>query len=100
MRRLPSARSVTRPASLSTLRCWDTAGRLTGSSRASSPTARGRSARRSKISRRVGSPSAESAWVVVSLVIAYRKRDLTIYLDTVPRLGRVLEYEERTWQSD
>ena len=33
-------------------------GRLTGSSRASSPTAYGRSARRSKIARLVGSPSA------------------------------------------
>ena len=60
MRRLPARRSITSPASFSTFRCWETAGRLTGSSAASSPTARGRSARRSKIARRVGSPSAVS----------------------------------------
>ena len=56
--------SITSPASLSTLRCCETAGRLTGSSPASSPTARGRSARRSKIARRVGSPRAvhASSW--------------------------------------
>ena len=38
----PPRRSTTSPASLSTFRCCETAGRLTGSSRASSPTALGR----------------------------------------------------------
>src|ERR671939_224816 len=42
MRRLPAARSITSPESLSTLRCCETAGRLTGSSRASSPPGRRR----------------------------------------------------------
>ena len=40
-RRVPSGRSTTRPASLSTFRCCETAGRLTGRSRASSPTGSG-----------------------------------------------------------
>src|SRR3712207_1680874 len=66
MRRVPTGRSTTRPAPFSTLRCCETAGRLTGSSRAISPTARGRVARLSKIARRVGSPSdaKHSAWLV------------------------------------
>src|SRR4051812_19180429 len=72
MRRLPAGRSTTSPASLSTLRCCETAGRLTGSSRASSPTAVGDSARRSKIVRLVGSASAAS-W----LAATYRKAMLT-----------------------
>src|SRR5919198_874590 len=58
MRCLPDCRSTTSPASFSTLRCCDTAGRLTGSVAASSPTASGPSTRRSKIARLVGSPSA------------------------------------------
>jgi len=58
---LPSDRALTSPASSSTLRCCETAGRLTGSSFASSPTALGRSASRSKIARRVGSARAASA---------------------------------------
>ena len=58
MRRLPAAASDTSPAPLSTLRCCETAGRLTGSPPAISATDRGRSATRSKISRRVGSASA------------------------------------------
>src|SRR5688572_15047747 len=75
MRRAPAGRSITSPASFSTFRCCETAGRLTGSSRASSPTAHGRSARRSKIARLVGSPSAVSPFVW--LVIAYGKYKLT-----------------------
>ena len=58
MRRVPTARSVTSPASLSTFRCCETAGRLIGSSRASSPTAHGPSARRSRIARLVRSANA------------------------------------------
>jgi hypothetical protein len=56
----PSSRLAVdhQPASLSTLRCCETAGRLIGSSAASAPTARGRSAWRSKIARLLGSPSA------------------------------------------
>src|SRR5262245_49769240 len=78
MRRVPSAREVTRPASLSTLRCCETAGRLTGTSSAISPTARGRAATRSKISRRVGSASAVNAWARDSWsVMTYRKLALT-----------------------
>ena len=49
---------MTSPAALRTLRCWETAGRETGSVSASSPTARGATASRAKIVRRVGSPSA------------------------------------------
>ena len=48
----------TRPAARSTFRCWDTAGRLTGTNRANSPTGAGPSARRSAMARRVGSASA------------------------------------------
>src|SRR5436190_4039289 len=76
MRRVPAARSTTSPASFSTLRCCETAGRLTGMSRASSTTALGRSARRSKIARRVGSPSAVSP--SIWLVTTYGKRSLTL----------------------
>ena len=61
MRRVPSGVSLTNPASFSTRRCWETAGRLTGSRSASAPTEDGRSASRSKISRRVGSPKAAKA---------------------------------------
>jgi hypothetical protein len=46
------------PRVLDHLRCCEAAGGLTGNSLASSPTARGRSARRSKIARLVGLPSA------------------------------------------
>src|ERR671935_2359525 len=73
-RRVPSRRSVTRPASFSTRRCCDTAGRLTGSSRASSPTGRGPWRRRSKTARRVGSASAANP---SPLAFTYRKRTLT-----------------------
>src|SRR3954451_12182510 len=80
MRRVPSARAVTRPAALSTLRCCETAGRLTGRSSAISPTARGRAATRSKISRRVGSARAGKAWARASWsVMTYRKLLLTKY---------------------
>src|SRR5215472_16593701 len=66
---------MTSPADLSTFRCCETAGRLTGSSRASSPTALGDFASRSKIARRVGSASAVNiaAW----LVMTYGKLQLT-----------------------
>src|ERR1700737_5270182 len=76
MFRVPSVRTITRPASLSPLKCWETAGRETGSASASSPTARGRRERRSKISRRVGSESAAKHADV--LAIAYGKYILTI----------------------
>lgn len=68
MRRLPTGWSTTSPASLSTLRCCDTAGRLTGRPLASSPTADGRSVRRSKSVRLVRSPRADHAasWSVVT----------------------------------
>src|SRR6266536_3719647 len=79
MRRAPAAVSTTRPASFSTLRCCETAGRLTGSSRASSPPARGRSASRSRMARRVGSPRAASPSVVVWLAMTYGKAKLTNY---------------------
>src|ERR671935_1005521 len=73
-RRVPSRRSVTRPASFSTRRCCDTAGRLTGRSRAMSPTGRGPWRRRSKTARRVGSASAANP---SPLAFTYRKRTLT-----------------------
>src|SRR5215469_8646905 len=75
MRRVPSAWSVTRPASLSTFRCCDTAGLVTGSSAASCPTAIGCRDRHSKIARLVGSPSALSA--PTPLVFTNRKSELT-----------------------
>src|SRR5579871_304549 len=75
MRLVPRAASVTSPASLSTLRCWDTAGLDTGNSSASCPTAIGSRARHSKIARLVGSPSAASA--AAPLVSTYRKLQLT-----------------------
>src|SRR4051812_33217711 len=85
MRRVPTWRSTTRPASFSTLRCWETAGRLTGSSLASSPTARGCSATRSKIARRVGSPSAVSCCPSVT---AYGKHRLTSSRRQAPPTGK------------
>src|ERR1700727_2682901 len=54
---------MTSPAVLSTRRCCDTAGLLTGSSLANSTTARGRSTMSSKIALRVESPSAVHASV-------------------------------------
>jgi hypothetical protein len=62
---------------LSTFRCWETAGRLIGNSLASSPTARGPSASRSRIAWRVGSPSA----VIISgpFVTTNGKLLLTLY---------------------
>src|SRR6185437_6461827 len=59
----------------STFRCWETAGRLTGKPRASSPTDRGPAARRSNTSRRVG--SAMAARVRSALVMTYGKFRLT-----------------------
>jgi hypothetical protein len=75
MRRLPARRSTTSPASFNTFKCWETAERVTGNSAASSPTARGRSARRSKIARRVASARAvhTSDW----LAMTNRKLPLT-----------------------
>lgn len=55
-RRVPSWRSTTRPTSLSTLRCRETAGRLTGTSAASYPTDWGPSSRRSMIACRAAAP--------------------------------------------
>jgi len=46
--------------SLSAFRCWDTAGRLTGKVRATSPTEAGPSRSRSNTARRVGSARAAS----------------------------------------
>ena len=57
MRRVPSMRTVKRPASLRILRCCETAGRLIGNVSASSPTACGFRTSSSKMSRRVGSPA-------------------------------------------
>src|SRR4051812_629585 len=77
MRRVPTGRSTTSPAPFSTLRCCDTAGRLTGSSRAIAPTGRGCSPSSSKIARLVESPRAvnASAW----LADTNRKLALTAY---------------------
>src|SRR5438067_7594477 len=75
MRRVPSLRSSTKPASLSTFKCCDTAGRLTGSPRAISPTGLGPLRSRSSTARRVGSWSAVKTRG--ALVIAYRKHILT-----------------------
>jgi hypothetical protein len=58
---VPSGRSATRPASFNTLRCCDTAGRLTGMPRAMAPTGRGPDLSRSNTRRRVGSAKAASA---------------------------------------
>ena len=69
MRRVPRAWSRTSLASLSTFRCCDTAGRLTGRPFASSPTAIGRWASRSQIARRIGSAKAEKA---KALAMTYR----------------------------
>jgi hypothetical protein len=55
---VPSARSATSPACLSRRRCRDTAGRLIGSSSASSLTDRSPSRSSSTIARRFGSPRA------------------------------------------
>src|ERR1019366_1627297 len=52
--------------SFMTFRCWDTAGRLTGTRAARSPTDDGRSDNSSKIARRVGSPSTPMACPLVS----------------------------------
>jgi hypothetical protein len=75
MRRLPARRSTTSPASFNTFKCWETAERVTGNSAASSPTARARSARLSKIARRVASARAvhASGW----LAMTNRKLQLT-----------------------
>ena len=55
--RVPTDSCVTSPASLNARRCCDTAGRVTGSRPAMSPTERGPSASISKIARRIGSAS-------------------------------------------
>src|SRR5208337_3025555 len=90
MRRVPSATSRTRPASLSTLRCCDTAGRLTGKPRARSPTALGLSATRSTISRRVESPRADKlAPADLWLAMAYGKPCLTILSRARPQRSQM-----------
>lgn len=61
MRRVPSARSVTSPTSLSTLRCCETAGRLTGNAFASPVTDEGRSHSIVMIARRDGSARASTS---------------------------------------
>src|SRR6184192_2666413 len=77
MRRLPAWRSSTSLACLSTFRCCETAGRLTGISPARAPTDEAPAARRSKIARRVGSPRAAIGSAETALAIAYRKLSLT-----------------------
>ena len=57
---VPTVVELTSPASLSTFRCCDTAGRLTGRRAASDPTDDGSRTRFSKIERRVGSANADS----------------------------------------
>src|SRR3954449_2963945 len=59
-RRVPSARSATRPASLSRRRWRETAGRLIGSASAICWTERSPAASSSTIARRLGSPSASN----------------------------------------
>ncbi len=56
--RVPMASRCTRPASASTFRCCDTAGRLTGSRSATSATESGERAISVNTCKRVGSPSA------------------------------------------
>lgn len=58
-------------------RCWETAGRVTAMVLANSPTGLAPRARRSKISRWVGSPSDAIARETCVLAIAYCKRWLT-----------------------
>src|SRR5262245_4539633 len=60
-RRVPSGRSTTSRAALSTFRCCDTAGRLTSMPAAISPTESARRRRRLKTCRRVGSARASRA---------------------------------------
>ena len=60
MRRVPLACSDTIPASLSSRRCRDTAGRLIGSAAAISCTGLSPPLSRRRISRRFGSPSASN----------------------------------------
>src|SRR5689334_18523169 len=100
MRRVPCARSVTRPASFSTLRCCDTAGRDTGKSRARSPTADGASARRSKMARRVGSLRALKA-LETWLALTNGKRILTnSALSSRQRRRRARDNRERRSRPD
>src|SRR3954454_14159841 len=61
MRRVPCGSSATKPASLSSRRWRDTAGRLIGSAAAISCTERPPPLSRLRISRRLGSPSASNA---------------------------------------
>src|SRR3954471_18140605 len=61
MRRVPRGSSATSPASLSSRRCRDTAGRLIGSASAISRTDRPPPASNSTMARRWGSPSADRA---------------------------------------
>ena len=74
--------SSTSPASFSTRRCCETAGRLTGMRAANSPTDWGPCLSASKICRRVQSPSASRT---IPLVLTYRKYALTdSWLSTAP----------------
>src|SRR4051812_47663633 len=60
MRFVPSRRSLTRPASRSTRRCWEIAGRVTSKLRAISPAVRSFDQMSRRISRRRGSAIARS----------------------------------------
>src|SRR5215469_89830 len=86
---------MTSPADLSTFRCCETAGRLTGSSRAGSPTALGDFASRSKIARRVGSVSAVNiaAW----LVMTYGKLQLTDAAVKPRRVRGAVKRSDQGW---
>src|SRR4051812_10571223 len=80
MRRVPSARSMTSPRSLRTLRCCDTAGRLTGSAWARTVTDVGRSHSIVTIARRDGSASASirasgSNTACVTTYVSYDERN-------------------------
>src|SRR3954462_13985388 len=84
MRRVPSCASITSEASFRTLRCCETAGRVTARPAASLVTDVGRLATRSKTRRRVGSARAGNAGDMVSM--AYGKQWLTHYRGSVKGL--------------
>src|ERR1700722_3614913 len=93
---------MTSPASLSTLRCCETAGRLTGSPLARSPTADGRLVRRSKIVRLVRSPRADhpASWLVAThskLLLTKTRRQQSNLSATGPR-DEPLAVEQRRYE--
>src|SRR5262249_34601563 len=92
---LPSTRTAASPAVLSTLRCCETAGRLTFMPSAISVTERVPSRRRLNTKRRVGSPNASSvrsALIIAKLLVVdphtNRKYQLTRCQDYALRRGR------------